>query len=133
MSENMKLVAAIAALVLCAFLGVTGVGGMKSTLDGTTSSAQQESSMIPSSAQEQKQKLHDTAKEIDHAKSTISRGMKMAEDNASAVERRAAEHDALRREVNSTMAPVRAAANAKAEAIQADQARMQARWEASNK
>lgn len=133
MSENMKLVAAIAALALCAVLGIMGVGGMKSTLDGTTSSAQkQESSMIPS-AQEQKQKLHDTAEEIDHAKSSISRGMKMAEDNADAVERRSAEHEAIRKEVESTMAPVRAAANAKAEAIQADQARMQARWEASNK
>lgn len=133
MSENMKLVAAIAALALCAVLGIMGVGGMKSTLDGTTSSAQkQESSMIPS-AQEQKQKLHDTAEEIDHAKSKISRGMKMAEDNADAVERRSAEHEAIRKEVESTMAPVRAAANAKAEAIQADQARMQARWEVSNK
>ena len=133
MSENMKLVAAIAALALCAVLGIMGVGGMKSTLDGTTSSAQkQESSMIPS-AQEQKQKLHDTAEEIDHAKSSISRGMKMAEDNADAVERRSAEHEAIRKEVESTMAPVRAAANAKAEAIQADQGRMQASWEASNK
>ena len=133
MSENVKLIAAIAALVVCAVLGIMGVGGMKSTLDGTTSSAQkQESSMIPS-AQEQKQKLHDTAEEIDHAKSSISRGMKMAEDNADAVERRSAEHEAIRKEVESTMAPVRAAANAKAEAIQADQARMQARWEASNK
>ena len=134
MSENVKLIAAIAALVVCAVLGIMGVGGMKSTLDGTTSSAQkQESSMIPSSAQEQKQKLHDTAEEIDHAKSTISRGMKMAEDNADAVERRSAEHEAIRKEVESTMAPVRAAANAKASKIQADQARMQARWEASNK
>ena len=133
MSENMKLVAAIAALALCAVLGIMGVGGMKSTLDGTTSSAQkQESSMIPSS-QEQKQKLHDTAEEIDHAKSSISRGMKMAESSVDAVERRSAEHEAIRKEVDSTMAPVRAAANAKAEAIQADQARMQARWEASNK
>ena len=133
MSENVKLIAAIAALVVCAVLGSMGVGGMKSTLDGTTSSAQkQESSMIPS-AQEQKQKLHDTAEEIDHAKSSISRGMKMAEDNADAVERRSAEHEAIRKEVDSTMAPIRAAANAKAEAIQADQARMQARWEASNK
>lgn len=130
MSENVKLIAAIAALVVCAFIGV---GGMKSTLDGTTSVQKQESSMIPSSAQEQKQKLHDTAEEIDHAKSSISRGMKMAEDNADAVERRSAEHEAIRKEVDSTMAPIRAAANAKAEKIQADQARMQARWEASNK
>ena len=133
MSENMKLVAAIAALALCAVLCIMGVGGMKSTLDGTTSSAQkQESSMIPSS-QEQKQKLHDTAEEIDHAKSSISRGMKMAESSVDAVERRSAEHEAIRKEVDSTMAPIRAAANAKAETIQADQARMQARWEASNK
>lgn len=133
MSENVKLIAAIAALVVCAVLCFIGVGGMKSTLDGTTSVQKQESSMIPSSVQEQKQKLHDTAEEIDHAKSSISRGMKMAEDNADAVERRSAEHEAIRKEVDSTMAPIRAAANAKAEKIQADQARMQARWEASNK
>lgn len=131
MSENVKLIAAIAALVVCAVLGIMGVGGMKSTLNGTTSVQKQESSMIPSSAQEQKQKLHDTAEEIDHAKSSISRGMKMAEDNADAVERRAAEHEAIRKEVDSTMAPIRSAANAKASAIQADQARMQARWEAN--
>lgn len=132
MSENVKLIAAIAALVVCAVLGILGVGGMKSTLDGT-SAQKQESSMIPSSAQEQKQKLHDTAEEIDHAKSSISRGMKMAEDNSDAVERRAAEHEAIRKEVDSTMAPIRAAASSKAAAIEADQARMQARWEASNK
>lgn len=134
MSENVKLIAAIAALALCAVLGAVGVGGVKSTLSNSSSPAQQqEAQYVPSSADEQKEKLHETAREIDHAKSSISRGMKMAEDNADAVERRSAEHDALRREVNSTMAPVRAAANAKASKIQADQARMQARWEASNK
>lgn len=134
MSENMKLVAAIAALALCAVLGVVGVGGVKSTLSNSSSPAQQqEAQYVPSSADEQKEKLHETAREIDHAKSSISRGMKMAEDNADAVERRSAEHEAIRKEVESTMAPVRAAANAKASEIQADQARMQARWEASNK
>ncbi len=40
MSENVKLVAAIAALVVCGVLDIIGAGGMKSTLDGTTSSAQ---------------------------------------------------------------------------------------------
>lgn len=132
MSENMKLFAAIAALALCAVLGVVGVGGVKSTLSNSSSPAQQqEAQYVPSSADEQKEKLHETAREIDHAKSSISRGMKMAEDNADAVERRAAEHEAIRKEVDSTMAPIRSAANAKASAIQADQARMQARWEAN--
>ena len=132
MSENIKLVIAIGALVVCSFIGVTGVGG--ATMSGATDSAQQqEEKYIPSSAVEQKAKLRETTEEIDHAKSSISRGMKMAEDNAAAVERRSAEHEAIRKEVDSTMAPVRAAANAKAEEIRADQARMQARWEASNK
>lgn len=134
MSENIKLVIAIGALVLCAFIGVTGVGGLKATMSGATDSAQQqEEKYIPSSAVEQKAKLRETTEEIDHAKSSISRGMKMAEDNADAVERRSAEHEAIRKEVDSTMAPVRAAANAKAKEILADHARMQARWEASNK
>lgn len=132
MSENMKLVAAIAALALCAVLGAVGIGGVKSTLSNSSSPAQQqEAQYVPSSADEQKEKLHETAREINHAKSSISRGMKMAEDNADAVERRAAEHEAIRKEVDSTMAPIRSAANAKASAIQADQARMQARWEAN--
>ena len=132
MSENVKLIAAIAALVLCAILGVTGVGGLSTVSGATDSAQQQEEEYIPSS-QEQKQKLHDTATEINHAKTAVSRGMKMAEDNADAVSRRAAEHEAIRKEVDSTMAPIRSAANAQARAIQADQARMQARWEANNK
>ena len=134
MSDNVKLIAAIAALAVCAALAIIGVGGMKSTLSGEANSAQQqEEKYIPSSVQEQKQKLHDTTEEINHAKTAVSRGMKMAEDNSDAVERRAAEHEAIRKEVDSTMAPIRSAANAKASAIQADQARMQARWEANSK
>ena len=133
MSDNVKLIAAIAALAVCAILGVTGIGGLKSTMDGTTSTAaKQESSMIPSSAQEQKQKLHDTAEEIDHAKSSISRGVKMAEDNADAVERRSAEHEAIRKEVDSTMAPIRSMAAVQASAMEAEHARMRARFEANN-
>ena len=88
--------------------------------------------MIPSSAQEQKQKLHDTAEEIDHAKSSISRGVKMAEENTDAVERRAAEHEAIRKEVDSTMAPIRSAAAVQAADMEAEHARMRARFEANN-
>ena len=129
MSENVKLSAAISALVLCAILAFTGVGGLKSTV---SSAQQQEEKYIPSSAQEQKQKLHDTAEEIDHAKSSISRGVKMAEDNADAVERRSAEHEAIRREVDATMSPVRKAAASQAAAMEAEHARMRARFEANN-
>lgn len=129
MSENVKLSAAISALVLCAILAFTGVGGLKSTV---SSAQQQEEKYIPSSAQEQKQKLHDTAEEIDHAKSSISRGVKMAEDNADAVERRSAEHEAIRREVDATMSPVREAAASQAATMEAEHARMRARFEANN-
>lgn len=133
MSDNVKLIAAIAALAVCAALAIFGIGGMKSSLDGATSTAaKQEAGYIPSSADEQTARLHEATEEIDRAKSAISDGARMAEDSRAAVDRRAKEHKAISREVNATMAPIRSAAASQAADMEAEHARMRARFEANN-
>ena len=132
MSDNVKLIAALFALAVCAALASFGIGGCKSSLDGATSTAKQEAGHIPSSADEQKARLHEATEEIDRAKSAISSGVRMAEDSRAAVDRRAKEHEAIRREVDATMSPVREAAASQAAAMEAEHARMRARFEANN-